>query len=86
MSSRLICFLVDCQQHLECCCVDDSAFVSFVVSLEGTERIIEILRTMRGHWRRFSLFSSKLSLDSCFCFSLVISYHNFLVPCSVFSF
>jgi hypothetical protein len=36
-SSRFVCLLVDCQQHSECCCVEDGVFVPFVVSMEGTE-------------------------------------------------
>jgi len=30
--------LVDCRQHLECCCVEDGAFVPFVVFMEGNEQ------------------------------------------------
>jgi hypothetical protein len=29
--------LVDCRQHSKCCCVEDGAFVPFVVSLEENE-------------------------------------------------
>jgi hypothetical protein len=37
MSSQFICLLVDYQQHLECDCVEDGAFVSFVMSMEGNK-------------------------------------------------
>jgi hypothetical protein len=29
-----VCLLVDCRHHSERCCVEDSSFVSFVVSME----------------------------------------------------
>jgi hypothetical protein len=37
MSIRFVCLLVDCQQHLECYCVEDGAFVPFVASLKENE-------------------------------------------------
>jgi hypothetical protein len=33
----VVCLLVDCWQHLECCCVEDGAFTSFVVSVKRNE-------------------------------------------------
>jgi len=35
---------------LECCCLEDGAFVSFVVSMKA-KGIIGVLRTARGLWR-----------------------------------
>jgi hypothetical protein len=32
-----VCLFVDYCQHLECCYVEDSAFMSFVVSVKGNE-------------------------------------------------
>jgi hypothetical protein len=32
-----VCFLVDFQWHLVCCCVENSTFMPFLLSLEGNE-------------------------------------------------
>jgi hypothetical protein len=36
-SSRPIYELVDCQKRSKCCCVEDGAFISLVLSMEGNE-------------------------------------------------
>lgn len=38
LDNLLTCMLVvDCRQHLECCCMEDSAFMPFIVFMEGNE-------------------------------------------------
>jgi hypothetical protein len=52
--------LVDCWQHLECCGVEDGAFVPFEVSIRGNE--LQKLRTVKGLSRNLSLCSSILCI------------------------
>jgi hypothetical protein len=80
MGGRLVYMLVDCQQHLECCCVEDSAFVPFVVrindrSFEDRKRTLEEIKFLFFNtvylWTAFFFF-----------FFLVFSYHDFFAPTS----
>ena len=78
-SCRFVCLLVDCWQLSKCYYVEDGVFVSLVVSMEEKKRT-KVLRTMKGLWRRFSLYSSKsVSSDSNSCLSFGYQLSWFLV-------
>jgi hypothetical protein len=54
-------------------------FLHDFCSVYGGKKMIEVLRIVRGLWKRLSLFFNILYLwTAAFVYPLVISYHNFL--------
>jgi hypothetical protein len=57
--------------------VKNDTFMPFVMSMERKE-IIEILRNVRGLWRRLLSYNILYLWTTAFISLLVISYHDFL--------
>jgi hypothetical protein len=76
---RLIRLLVDGRAFSKCCCLEDGAFLPFVVPVESG--MTELLRTKKGLLRSSSHFSFffLFSWTTAYLAPLEISFDDFLV-------